>query len=200
MFFPLVGVLLVAAPDLIVLLFTEQYRASAAVFMVSTTGIALAALATDAVLRVYAQTGYLLALNAFRLAFIAALIAPFIAVFDLPGAMLVTILATATAKWLALVRMQRLIGAGRSELLPWRSLGATAAAAMLAAVAGLAAKLLLGGTAFRNLIAATVVAAGVYAVLVLWLGLLDREEREALTGWLHWRAITGGQPVVRSRS
>ena len=200
MFFPLVGVLLVAAPDLIVLLFTEQYRASAAVFMVSTTGIALAALATDAVLRVYAQTGYLLALNAFRLAFIAALIAPFIAVFDLPGAMLVTILATATAKWLALVRMQRLIGAGRSQLLPWRSLGATAAAAMLAAVAGLAAKLLLGGTAFRNLIAATVVAAGVYAVLVLWLGLLDREEREALTGWLHWRAITGGQPVVRSRS
>ena len=96
--------------------------------------------------------------------------------------------------------MQRLIGAGRSQLLPWRSLGATAAAAMLAAVAGLAAKLLLGGTAFRNLIAATVVAAGVYAVLVLWLGLLDREEREALTGWLHWRAITGGQPVVRSRS
>ena len=196
-FFPLVGVLLVTAPDVIVLLFTEQYRASASVFMVSTTGIALAAFATDAVLRVYAQTGYLLMLNAFRLTVIAALIAPFIAVFHLPGAMLVTMLATATAKWLALVRMQRLTGVRLPRLLPWRSLAATAAAATLAALAGLAAKILVGGTALSDLIAATSAAVGVYAVLVFRLGLLGTDERATLTRWLR-RPLTGRPAAARS--
>ncbi len=129
MFFPLVAVLLVAAHDLIVLLFTERYRASVPVFMVGTAVIALSVLATDTVLRVYAQTGFLLRLNAVRLGVIAALIAPLIAAWELPGAMLVTALATAVAKGLALGRIRRLLGVGFAGLLPWRSLLATGAAA-----------------------------------------------------------------------
>jgi O-antigen/teichoic acid export membrane protein len=197
-FFPLVGVLLAGARDLIVLLFTEQYRASVPVFMVSTTVIALAVLPTDAVLRVYAQTRFLLLLNAARLALIAALIAPLIAVFPLPGAMLVTVLATAAAKWLALSRMRRLMGVGLARLLPWRSLGATAAAATIAALAGLVAKALLGGTPLSSLTAATLAAAGVYTALLLRLGLLGDEERAALTRWLP-RPLARGQAAARER-
>ncbi len=197
-FFPLVGVLLVVASDLIVLLFTEQYRASVPVFMVATTVIGVAILPTDAVLRVYAQTGFLLLLNAVRLVLIAALIVPFVAMFHLAGAMLVTVLATAAAKWLALLRMRRLMGVGFAGLLPWRSLGATAVAATLAALAGLVAKALLGGSPLSNLTAATVAAAAVYAALVLWLGLLGADERAALGRWLH-RPATGGHAAERSR-
>ena len=109
-------------------------------------------------------------------------------------------LATAIAKWLALVRMQRLTGVGLARLLPWRSLGVTATAAALAALAALAAKAVFGGTAFQDLIVATVAAAGTYALLVFGLGLLGRDERAALTGWLRRRMIAGPQPVARSRS
>ncbi len=196
-FFPLVGVLVVGARELIVLLFTEQYRASVPVFMVSTTVIALAVLPTDAVLRVYAQTGLLLLLNAVRLALIAALIAPLIALFYLPGAMLVAVLATAAAKGLALVRMKRLMGVGFARLLPWRSLGATAAAAALAALAGLAAKSLLGTTALSGLTIATLAVGGVYAALLFRLGLLGENERAALTGWRR-RPVARGHAAGRS--
>ncbi|MBI4638166.1 MAG: oligosaccharide flippase family protein [Candidatus Rokubacteria bacterium] len=197
-FFPLVGVLLVGAPDLIVLLFTEQYRASVPVFMIATTVIGLAVLATDAVLRVYAQTGFLLLLNAVRLVLIAALIAPLIAVFQLPGAMLVTVLATAVAKCLALARMRGLMGVGLAGLLPWRSLGTTATAATLAALVGLAARSSVGDAGWSGLTAATVATGVVYLALVLRLGLLGETERTALTGWRR-RPVADGRVAARSR-
>src|SRR2546425_7826552 len=56
--------------------------------------------------RSYAQTNFLLLLNAVRLALIAVLIAPFIAILHLPGAIFVTVLATAVTKGLALARMR----------------------------------------------------------------------------------------------
>ncbi len=184
-FFPLVAMLLVAAHEVIILTFTEQYGASVPVFMISTTAIALSFLATDGVLRVYAQTGFLMALNAVRLVLVAALFALFVAIFHLPGAMLAAVLAGAVAKGLALVRISRLMGVGVDRLLPWRSLGATAIAAAIAALAGLTAKAFLGGTPLSALTAATVAAAVVYAALALRLGLLREGERVTLTGWRH---------------
>src|SRR2546425_3286828 len=148
--------------------------------------------------RSYPQTNFLLLLNAVRLALIAVLIAPFIAILHLPGAIFVTVLATAVTKGLALARMSRLMGLGLDRLLPWRSLGATATAATIAALGGLGAKALVGGTAFSGLVAVTLVAAGVYAVLLLRLGLLGKDERAAMTRWLH-RPIVGPQAPVRSR-
>ena len=53
----------------------------------------------DAVLRVYAQTRFLLAMNLLRLAIVAALIGwSFMTLFGLRGAVLVTLLATAVVK------------------------------------------------------------------------------------------------------
>lgn len=197
-FFPLVGVLLVGADELMVLLFTERYRASVPVFMVSTAVIGLAVLATDAVLRAHAQTGFLLVLNAVRLTLIVALITPFITIFHLPGAMLVTVLAAAAAKGLALLRLRRLMGVGLARLLPWRRLGATAAAAAIATLVGLAAKALWGASALSGLAAAVLAVAGVYAALLLPMGLLDEHERAALAKSRPW-LVAGGRAAVRSR-
>ena len=197
-FFPLIAMLLVGARELVVLLFTEQYQASVPVFIVSTTIIGLSVLATDSVLRVYAQTRVLLVLNAVRLVLVVVLIAPFIALLQLPGAMLVMVLATAAAKGLALVRMSRLMGVGLDRLLPWRSLGATAAAATIAALAGMTAKSFLGGTPLSSLTAAIVTGAGAYAALLLGLGLLGENERAALAGWRR-RLVARGQSPARSR-
>lgn len=194
-FFPLVAVLGVTAHDLTVLLFTERYRASVPVFLVSTAGIALAALATDAVLRVFAQTGFLLRLNAVRLAAVVALIGPLVAVLHLPGAMLAMVVTTAGAKGLALVRIRRLMGVGLARLLPWRSLAATAGAAALAALAGLAARTLVSGAPLSGLVAATLAAGAVYAALLL--PLLSQHERVALTRWCR-RLLVGARPAVGS--
>jgi O-antigen/teichoic acid export membrane protein len=62
-FAPVVGLLLVSAHPIITLLFTERYAASVPVFMVSSLAVLLATLQVDGVLRVYAQTRLLVALN-----------------------------------------------------------------------------------------------------------------------------------------
>jgi O-antigen/teichoic acid export membrane protein len=196
-FFPLVAGLLVVAPDLVVLLFTEQYRASVPVFRLSIAVVALAALATDAVLRAHARTGFLLALNAVRLGLVTALIAPLVGLLGLPGAILVTVVATVAAKALALRRIQRLLRVGLDRLLPWRYLGAAAAAAILAALAGLAARALAGGPPLAGLLAAGLATAGVYAALLGPLDLLDAETRAALAGW-RTRWLAGRPAALRS--
>src|SRR5262249_14071179 len=76
-FFPLVGLLLVGAHEIILVLFTQNYVASVPIFMIWSVEILLSSLRTDAVLRVYAATRFILLLNAIRLFLMVVLINSF---------------------------------------------------------------------------------------------------------------------------
>ncbi len=135
-FFPLVGLLLVTARELIVVLFTAGYLASVPIFMVWSVSFLLCAFQVDGVLRVYADTRALLGLGTIKLVLIATTVSWFLTRFGLIGAVLVTVLASAVAKALALARLRRHLRVPVSELLPWTGLAATLGSA---AAAGLLA-------------------------------------------------------------
>lgn len=185
MCFPLVGLVLVNARPIIVLLFTDAYRASVPIFMISSTAILLCAIQTDAVMRVYAQTRFLFVLNAIRLLLIAALMPRFLSALHLPGAVLVTLLAAVVAKGLALERMKHLMGIGRSQALPWRSLAAIAAIAAAAALPALLLKSAVAMPAPVLLLTTSLVYAGSYGVVLYGTGLSGSGEKLPKGGWQH---------------
>ena len=131
---PLAIALFVLAEPFIISLYTDVYAASVPIFMVWVLTIVPAIFAVDAVLRVYAQTRFLLVMNLVRLGFVAGLIGWFLGVFGLPGAVLVTLAATVVAKGLAVVRIARLLGVSIGAVLPWRTLARIGARAGAAAV------------------------------------------------------------------
>jgi O-antigen/teichoic acid export membrane protein len=179
-FFPFLALLLSCAPDLIVFLFTERYRASVPIFMIWSLSIALAVLPTEAVLRVYAATRFLLALSAARLLLIAAATGGAIAWLGLRGAVLVTVAAALAAKIVGLARVARLLGTPLSRVLPWRDfLGIALASAASALIALVVRDTVSGGTLARLMVTALVCGSS-YVALVLQLGLLTDEEKQAL--------------------
>ena len=131
--FPLAVFLLISARYLIVGLFTATYAASAPIFMIWVLTMLPAVMAVDAVLRVYAQTRFMLVMNLVRFVCVAGLIGWFLGMFGLGGAVLVTLLAMTVAKVLGVVRIARLLHVGLREALPWGRL------ARIAALAGVAA-------------------------------------------------------------
>lgn len=132
--FPLAVFLFVAAHEIIVALFTTRYLASVPIFVVWTLTILPAAFAVDGVLRVYAQTRFLLVMNVLRFGLVVALISWFLTSFGLIGAVLVTVLATSLVKALGIVKIGRLLGAPIGAVLPWRRLAGIALRALVAAV------------------------------------------------------------------
>jgi O-antigen/teichoic acid export membrane protein len=132
--FPLAVFLLVAARPVIIALFTTRYLASVPIFMVWALMILPAVFAVDGVLRVYAQTRFLLFMNVLRFALVVALIGPFLSAFGLNGAVLVTLLATSLVKGIAVVKIARLLQAPIRRALPWARLAAIALSAGVAAV------------------------------------------------------------------
>jgi len=97
LFLPLAAFLMVDAREIIVFLFTKRYSASAPIFMVWSAMILLASLQVDGVMRVFAQTRFLLyspdAPGDYR-----GLIHWSLVEFHLLGAALVTVLATCFSK------------------------------------------------------------------------------------------------------
>ena len=164
-FFPLVGVLLVNARDLIVFLFTARYAASVPIFAVWTTSFLLMTLPVDGVLRTHADTRALFLIGATKLAIIAALVSWFLTRFGLLGGVLVSLLALVVGKTLALARVKRRLGAGLRDLLPWGTLAATLASALAAAVPALLVKEALPTPAVASMILSGLVYLAVYAAL-----------------------------------
>ena len=184
-FFPLVGFLVLASRELIVFLFTESYRASVPIFTIWSTAILLGALQTDGVLRVHAETRFIFLLNALKLVFIAATINWFLSVFDLLGAVTVTVVAAFIGKVLALVRIKRLMGIGMSQLLPWRSLVGILAVAVTAILPTLLVKSEVEIPPLPLLLTTGFTYTASYLALVYGAGLLSKSERLAVTEWLH---------------
>lgn len=134
---PLVGLLLVNARAIIHVLFTARFSASAPILMLWSLAFLAAALQIDGVLRVYADTRFLLIMNLCRLGLVLLLIPPFLGTFGLPGAVMVTLLALFFGKAMALVRIGHLMQVRPRRLLPWLELSrivAACAAALLPAL------------------------------------------------------------------
>ena len=184
LFFPLVAFCLVAAREIIVFLFTSKYLASVPIFMAWSTVILLTILQVDGVMRVFAQTWFLLILNIMRLAIIAGLIQWSLSKFQLLGPVLVIMLATLAFKTAAMVRMKTLLGISTAELLPWRSLAALVGAAAGAAAVAVAVRSQLHASTVPILFATAAVYSFTYAALVWRFDLLNADEKLALTGWL----------------
>jgi O-antigen/teichoic acid export membrane protein len=133
-FFPLVGLLILTARELIVLLFTESYLASVPIFMAWTVSFLLFAFPVDGFLRVFADTRALLLLGTIRVVLIAVSVNWFLGRFGLIGAVLVTLLASVAAKGFGLARVKRHLNATLPELMPWSGLVAALVAASAAGI------------------------------------------------------------------
>lgn len=189
-FAPLVGGLIVVAHKLIVLLFTENYAASAPLFMVWTTSMLLSAIMTDSILRVHADTRFLIVQNLIRLAVVVLAINWCLARFGLMGGVLVTLGANLFAKAAALTRIERIMHCGLARLLPWKSLLSTCAIAAAATVPCFLLDSVLQLPAVLSLLVSGAVYAGAYGVLLWLCGPLNETERRRILEWLQ-------QPAAR---
>src|SRR5688500_16881943 len=177
MIFPVAAFLIVMAYDIIILLFTSTYAASAPIFMLWSLTMLASVLVVDGVLRVFAQTKYLVLQNLAQLILVVALAGPLLSLFGLVGAVLATLLAAAVVKTAAVVRISRLMGVTVSTALPYRRL---ATAAMCAAIAAAPTFAIAKGSQLPPLLAlpaAAVVYAMAYALLYYSVG---RETRARL--------------------
>lgn len=178
--FPLVFLLVLAAPLLIVVLFGENYRASVPVFQVWSASTLLVCLLTDGVLRVFAQNRYLIMQNALRLILVAGLINPFLTGFQLVGAVLVTALAATVVKLLALHRVSSLLHLSWRVLLPWHSLGLTLLLCVIASMPCLLLLNYLSLNAAASLLIISITFGISYTVLLLSIGPLTTDEKQQL--------------------
>lgn len=183
-FFPLVAGLLITANALIVMLFTSAYERSAPIFMVWTLAMLFATLLTDGALRVFAETRFLILQNLLRLVLIVGMIQWFLARFDLMGAILVTLLATAVAKIVALARIKHVLQVPLARLLPWRSLGVTVLIAGAAAVPAMLVESTLTVPGPILLLLTGLVYSVCYYVLLQWCGPMQKDEKRMLAEWL----------------
>lgn len=131
---PLSVFLLVIARDLIVALYTTTYAASVPIFMVWSLTILPSIFAVNAVLRVFAQTRFLLVMNLMRLAMVAALIGWFLSTFGMSGAVLVTLVSTSIVTLVGVARIAHLLHLSLRQTLPWARLAGIFARAGIAAV------------------------------------------------------------------
>lgn len=131
---PLSVFLLVIARELIIALYTATYAASIPIFMVWALTILPSIFAVNAVLRVFAQTRFLLAMNLMRLAMVALCIGWFLSAFGMSGAVLVTLVSTTLINLVGVARIAHLLHLSFAETLPWSRLAGIFLRAGVAAV------------------------------------------------------------------
>ena len=183
-FIPLVALLLLNAHNIIVLLFTERYLRSVPIFMVWSLAIVFATLPTDAVLRVFAQTRFMLIQNIMSLALIALGIRWFLFKFGLIGAVMITIATAGLCKGLALLRVKRLLLVPFRDLLPWRSLCGILIAAAAASIPTLVFQNHARLPVLAMLPISGVVYSSIFVPLIFILGVLTEDEVLSMTGWV----------------
>jgi O-antigen/teichoic acid export membrane protein len=131
---PLSVFLFVASKALIVTLYTTRYMASVPIFMVWSLTILPSIFGVNAVLRVFAQTRFLLVMNLLRLGTVALLIGWFLSAFGMSGAVLVTLVSTALVTLVGVGRIAQLLHLSFAASLPWRRLAVIFARAIVAAL------------------------------------------------------------------
>jgi O-antigen/teichoic acid export membrane protein len=183
-FVPMVALLLLNARGIFVLLYTERYLRSVPIFMVWSAAILLTTLPTDAVLRVFAQTRFLLILNIVSLVLIAAGIRWFLFRFGLMGAVSITVLIAALSKSLALARVRSVLRVSMRQLLPWKSLLLILVMAATACVPTAAFTRQLSLPVIAILLTSAVVYSSVFLILIFVSGALTEHEVLSLKEWM----------------
>lgn len=183
-FFPLVAGLLIMAHPFIVLLFTASYEASVPIFMLWTLSMVLASILTDSALRVLALNRFLIVQNVIRLVLIVLFLHWFMAQFGLIGAVMITLLASALTKALALERIRRELKIGLARLLPWKSLVVTALLSALAAIPAWLVMSSLDAAPLVLLMVTGPVYVLCYLVLLGRFGPLEPDELVQISEWL----------------
>jgi O-antigen/teichoic acid export membrane protein len=178
--FPIVGLALLVAHELVVFLFTETYSASVPIFMIWSTAILFSAIQTDGVIRVYARTRFAFALSLVKFLLIVTLINWFLSVFHLAGAALVTIMVVFVDKVLALAKIKSLMRVGLYRLLPWRRLAAIFAAASAASLPAWILKSEVEIPVVPLLLVTSLIYTGCYLALLRWMGVLEGGKRLAV--------------------
>lgn len=182
-FAPLVVCLLVVANELIVGLFTDDYKRSVPVFMVWALSLLFMALLTDGMLRVYAQIRFLMVLGLIKLALLALTIQWFLIKFGLVGGVMAVLLTAAVTKALALKRIQSVMRCSLAEFLPWQSLVTILFIAAAAAAPALLLNSALTLPPLLQLPLAGAVYGAAYTALLWWYGPLSDWEKSALIEW-----------------
>lgn len=181
---PLVAGLVIMAYELITLLFTEMYVDSVPIFMFWTLGSLFTLLITDGVLRVLAETRFLILQNLIQLFLIVILIQWFLVTFGVIGAVLATILSTAICKAIAMWRIKTVLNLSLKQLLPWRSLGKCFFIATAAAVPALLIKTLFVMHSLPLLLITGSIYCLSYFALLLLCGPMDESEKQMLLQWI----------------
>lgn len=171
--FPLVALLLVAGHELIVFLFTERFRASVPIFLISSLTIALAAMPTDSALRTYSQTGVLVRMNVLRLLVVAVSIRPLLLALGLPGAALSFVLGAVAVKAFALFRIREMLEVPVTQLLPWRDMAMTGGVAASAGAIAWVAKSTFATSTFASMTVGGLVFVAAYAAGAFVFGLIN---------------------------
>lgn len=177
---PLALLLILSAHELIVFLFTETYVGSVPIFMVWTTSLVFMVFLTDGVLRVFADTRFLIIQNFIRLAVVVALIHFFIERFDLIGAVLVTLVAIIVTKIIAFARMASLMQVSMLSLLPWRSLSRVLLISLISAIPVLLLKAMDIEIYFIYLALAFSIYPLLYLGLLFFFGPLSERDKESI--------------------
>lgn len=183
-FLPLFALLIISAHEIILLLFTKRYAAAIPIFMLWTAVVPLATLQTESILRVFAQTHFILLVNLLRLGMIAGMISAFVFTFGLPGAVLITLTATAVSKGLSLVRAARLMHTTVRQILPWGTLAAVAAASAASCLPVWIVKTQLHLPLAPLLAVMGSLFVLTYAGLLFGFDLLNKDERLVIASWV----------------
>jgi O-antigen/teichoic acid export membrane protein len=182
--FPFVALLLIVAHDLIIFLFTENYVASVPVFMTWSFSILFAVIPMDGLLRVYAHMRFLLMINIARLVVVGAGMYWFVTGMGLVGAVLITLVALGIGKVMGLARMMTSWHVGVGRLLPWRDLAGIGAVAIAVSLPVLwIASEVSASPVIRLAVISSIYGAG-YILLAWTVGLIRKNEREVLLGWI----------------
>lgn len=180
LFFPIVALLVVAAHEIIVLVYTDRYLASVPILMIWASMALLAPVSVEGVLRVFAQTRILLILNVVRLSIIAAVM-PWALEYGLVAGTLVVVLANTVFKMAGLLRVKMLLHVSVMELLPWRRLMTFLGMAIAAGAVAWGIRYELSDRAIPLMLASeTAVGALTYGILVWSLNVLSDREKSAL--------------------
>jgi O-antigen/teichoic acid export membrane protein len=191
LFFPFAVLLLITARDLITFLFTDAYAASVPVFRVWSLVLLLAAIPMDGLLRVYAQTPFLLYINVVKLLLVGGAIYWFVSEFGLIGATLITLLAMAAGKAMGLIRMMMHGHLTAANVLPWRSLLEIGLVATAAALPAWWITAQVSAPHVGRLVIATCTYGAAYVSLALLCGVIRKSEQDRLLRWMEpaWRPV-----------
>jgi O-antigen/teichoic acid export membrane protein len=176
LFFPLVVFSMIVSRELIITLYTKTYAASIPIFAAWSLAIIFSAVLVDAVLRVYAETRFLLVNNLIKLCLTASLVGLFVRSFQLIGAVVVNLIATLVGRIVSLGRMKHVMKIRWIDVLPWASLGSIILISLTAGIPVILAKNNFQASPKVGLIIATLIYGVSYGALVFGFRLVPMPE------------------------